>query len=127
MTWFGICVTYIRFYQGFKHQGFDRSKLPYASKLQPYAAYYGAIASWLICFVSPPLPLFKLVAGSKRSNIHITVQRMESVPQRWMGYSHLCDQLHAVHLVSYPVCRLETQDQGPHCESGQYGLCYKYR
>ena len=52
MTWFGISVTYIRFYQGFKYQGFDRSKLPYASKLQPYAAYYAGIASWLICFVS---------------------------------------------------------------------------
>ncbi|KIM71414.1 hypothetical protein PILCRDRAFT_830350 [Piloderma croceum F 1598] len=52
MTWFGISVTYIRFYQGFKYQGFDRSKLPYASKLQPFAAYYAAAGSWLICFFS---------------------------------------------------------------------------
>lgn len=52
MTWFGIAVTYIRFYQGFKYQGFDRSKLPYASNLQPYAAYYAASTSFLICFVS---------------------------------------------------------------------------
>ena len=35
MTWFGICVTYLRFYKGFKLQGFDRSTLPYAHVLQP--------------------------------------------------------------------------------------------
>ncbi|KZP32378.1 amino acid permease [Athelia psychrophila] len=52
MTWFGISVTYIRFYHGFKLQGLDRSKLPYASPLQPYAAYYAATASWLICLFS---------------------------------------------------------------------------
>uniref|UniRef100_A0A0W0FY83 Putative amino acid permease n=1 Tax=Moniliophthora roreri TaxID=221103 RepID=A0A0W0FY83_MONRR len=52
MTWFGICVTYIRFYSGLKVQGFDRSKLPFASKLQPFAAWYAAILSLLICFFS---------------------------------------------------------------------------
>ncbi|KAF7971830.1 hypothetical protein HWV62_19839 [Athelia sp. TMB] len=52
MTWFGISVTYIRFYYGFKLQGYDRSTLPYASALQPYAAYYAAIASWVICLFS---------------------------------------------------------------------------
>lgn len=52
MTWFGINVTYIRFYKGFVGQGFERSKLPFASKLNPYAAWYGAIACPFICFVS---------------------------------------------------------------------------
>ncbi|KAI0078940.1 amino acid permease [Panus rudis PR-1116 ss-1] len=52
MTWFGIAVTYIRFYAGFKQQGFDRSKLPYASALQPYAAWYAAIACIVVCFFS---------------------------------------------------------------------------
>ena len=52
MTWFGICVTYIRFYKGFKAQGFDRKTLPYASALQPYAAWYASIACIIICFVS---------------------------------------------------------------------------
>jgi amino acid transporter len=51
MTWFGIAVTYIRFYAGTKAQGLDRSKLPYSSKLQPYAAWYAAISCLLICFV----------------------------------------------------------------------------
>ncbi|KAG6901843.1 hypothetical protein C0995_007229 [Termitomyces sp. Mi166 len=38
LTWFGISFTYTRFYQGLVAQGYDRSKLPFASKLQPYAA-----------------------------------------------------------------------------------------
>ncbi|KAK7694580.1 hypothetical protein QCA50_001766 [Cerrena zonata] len=52
MTWFGISVTYIRFHAGFKAQGFDRKSLPYASPLQPYAAWYAAIACIVICFFS---------------------------------------------------------------------------
>lgn len=52
MTWFGICVTYIRFHKGMKAQGYDRSKLPFASKLQPFAAWYAASFCLLICFVS---------------------------------------------------------------------------
>jgi amino acid transporter len=51
MTWFGIAVTYIRFYAGTKAQGIDRSRLPYSSKLQPFAAWYAAISCLLICFV----------------------------------------------------------------------------
>lgn len=51
MTWFGISFTYIRFHKGFKVQGYDRSKLPYASQLQPYAAWYAMIACLVICFV----------------------------------------------------------------------------
>jgi amino acid transporter len=55
MTWFGICVTYIRFYAGTKAQGIDRRTLPYYSNLQPYAAWYGAITCIFIitvCFSS---------------------------------------------------------------------------
>jgi len=52
MTWFGICVTYVRFYAGTKAQGIDRSTLPYASKLQPYAAWYGLVSTIIICFFS---------------------------------------------------------------------------
>jgi len=52
MTWFGISITYIRFHKGFKVQGFDRSKLPYASALQPFAAYYAAAGCWIICLFS---------------------------------------------------------------------------
>lgn len=40
LTWFGICVTYIRFRAGWHAQGLDRNLLPFRSSLQPYAAWY---------------------------------------------------------------------------------------
>ncbi|PPR01613.1 hypothetical protein CVT24_005764 [Panaeolus cyanescens] len=52
MTWFGISLTYLRFYKGMKVQGIDRQKLPFASKLQPFAAWYGLVACLLICILS---------------------------------------------------------------------------
>ncbi|KAF8997831.1 amino acid permease [Cyathus striatus] len=51
-TWFGISVTYLRFYSGMKAQGYDRNSLPYASKLQPFAAWYAMIACLLIIFLN---------------------------------------------------------------------------
>jgi amino acid permease len=57
ITWFGICVTYIRFHKGYTAQGLDRSKLPYASVLQPYAAWYGAITCLFISLVRSPMCL----------------------------------------------------------------------
>jgi len=52
LTWFGICVTYIRFHSGMKAQGINRRTLPYYSHLQPFAAWYGAIWTFLICLLS---------------------------------------------------------------------------
>jgi amino acid transporter len=57
LTWFGIAVTYIRFYAGTKAQGLDRRTLPFYSNLQPYAAWYGAISCLIICFVCFFLPV----------------------------------------------------------------------
>ncbi len=51
LTWFGICFTYIRFYTGMKVQGIDRTSLPFASRFQPYAAWYAAISCLIICLV----------------------------------------------------------------------------
>jgi amino acid transporter len=51
MTWFGICLTYIRFYKGMKAQGYERKHLPFASPLQPFAAWYAMIFCLVICFV----------------------------------------------------------------------------
>jgi len=51
MMWFGVSITYIRFYAGLKAQGIDRRKLPYASALQPYAAWYAAVVCIFVCFV----------------------------------------------------------------------------
>jgi len=52
MTWFGIAVTYIRFYKGYTAQGFNRKDLPFYSRFTPYAAWYAAIACPFICFFS---------------------------------------------------------------------------
>ncbi|KAG1755091.1 amino acid permease [Suillus paluster] len=52
MTWFGISVTYLRFYKGMKVQGIDRKTLPYWTNLQPYAAWYGVISTLTICIFS---------------------------------------------------------------------------
>jgi len=44
ITWFGIGVTYLRFYKGMKAQGIDRrKKLPFAPRVQPFAAW------WCVC------------------------------------------------------------------------------
>ena len=51
ITWFGISVTYVRFYKGMKAQGMDRRTLPFYSRLQPYAAWYGVFSTIIICFV----------------------------------------------------------------------------
>ena len=59
LTWFGISITYIRFYKGMKAQGIDRTTLPFTTRVQPYAAWYGAIGTFVICLVClvyhPPL------------------------------------------------------------------------
>jgi len=49
MTWFGICITYVRFYSGMKAQGIDRKTLPYYTNVQPFAAWYGIVATFIIC------------------------------------------------------------------------------
>ncbi|KAI5477898.1 amino acid transmembrane transporter [Pseudohyphozyma bogoriensis] len=48
--WAGICWTYIRFYNGLKVQGIDRSELPYRAPLQPYLSYYAMIFCLIILF-----------------------------------------------------------------------------
>ncbi|KAK7677520.1 hypothetical protein QCA50_019526 [Cerrena zonata] len=52
MSWFGICITYLRFRQGLQVQGIDRKSLPYNGPGQPYLAWYGAILSLFVCFIS---------------------------------------------------------------------------
>jgi len=52
MTWFGISLTYLRFYAGMKVQGIDRKTLPFSSPLQPFAAWYAAIGCLVICLFS---------------------------------------------------------------------------
>ena len=60
VTWFGIAVTYIRFYNGMKSQGYIRNQLPYYSKFQPFAAWYAACSTSIILLVSHFLQIFFL-------------------------------------------------------------------
>jgi amino acid permease len=105
MTWFGITVTYVRFYKGMAVQGYDRSKLPYASKLQPYAAWYGMVMCLLVCFVS-----IAHLCISVQHPIINAVQWMEGFPQRKMGGCNICDKLPSIHIVSYPLCCRQAMD-----------------
>ena len=41
-----MCITYICFYNACKAQGFDRAKLPYTGRFQPYCGYLGA--AWMV-------------------------------------------------------------------------------
>lgn len=50
-TWFGIGVTYLRFYKGLKTQGIDRKMLPFASRMQPYAGWWCVLGTAFILFV----------------------------------------------------------------------------
>ncbi|KAI9567925.1 amino acid transporter [Boletus coccyginus] len=51
VTWFGIGVTYLRFYEGMKAQGIDRNTLPFAPRVQPYAGWWCVCGSALALFV----------------------------------------------------------------------------
>lgn len=54
--WFSIALTYLRFYEGMKAQGIDRRGLPYASRLQPFAAWYSLCGTAFVLFVRISLP-----------------------------------------------------------------------
>jgi amino acid transporter len=51
MTWFGISLTYLRFYAGLKAQNINREDLPYHTKFQPFAAWYAMISCIVISLV----------------------------------------------------------------------------
>ncbi|KAI0664522.1 general amino acid permease 1 [Cubamyces menziesii] len=47
--WWGMNLTYLAFYRGFKAQGLDRKKLIYHNNLQPYLSYWGLF--WITLFI----------------------------------------------------------------------------
>ncbi|OCH87655.1 amino acid permease [Obba rivulosa] len=52
LSWFGIAVTYIRFYKGLRIQGIDRKSLPFRAPFQPFAAWYAAFMCFFVCLLS---------------------------------------------------------------------------
>jgi len=98
LTWFGICVTYLRFYYGMKAQGYDRTKLPFSSPLQPFAAWYAMVFCFVICLFSGwsvflkgnwdkatfvtnylPLALFPILYGAAKYVTRTPIVRVEDM------------------------------------------------
>lgn len=50
IVWTSICITYVRFYQGMKHQGIPRNSLPFRAPFQPYLAWFAIIFSSTVAF-----------------------------------------------------------------------------
>jgi amino acid transporter len=46
-----MCYTFLCFYKACKVQGLDRRTLPYTGILQPYAAYYALVTTFIMTFV----------------------------------------------------------------------------
>ncbi|KAK6835970.1 hypothetical protein PG987_006465 [Apiospora arundinis] len=46
-----MCFTYICFFRALRAQGIDRASLPYRGYLQPYAAYYGLVATFVMAWM----------------------------------------------------------------------------
>lgn len=50
IVWTSVCVTYLRFYQALKHNGVDRSTLPYKAPGQPFLAYFSICFCVIVAF-----------------------------------------------------------------------------
>jgi amino acid transporter len=50
IVWSCICITYLRFYYGLRHNGIARESLPYKAPLQPYLAYFALCFCVLVAF-----------------------------------------------------------------------------
>ncbi|WVQ95325.1 hypothetical protein IAU59_002421 [Kwoniella sp. CBS 9459] len=48
ITWWGILLSYLRFYYGLKAQGKTRDGFPYRAPLQPYLSWYGFVFLTLV-------------------------------------------------------------------------------
>ncbi|WVW80547.1 hypothetical protein I302_102532 [Kwoniella bestiolae CBS 10118] len=48
ITWWGILLSYLRFYYGLKKQGLSREGFPYLAPLQPWLSWYGFIFLTLV-------------------------------------------------------------------------------
>lgn len=50
IVWASVCITYLRFYYGLKHNGISRSTLPYKSPMQPFLAYFAVCFCTIVAF-----------------------------------------------------------------------------
>ncbi|KAI0396862.1 amino acid permease [Xylariaceae sp. FL0594] len=50
ITWAAVCVTYLRFHSGLRHNGISRDSLPYAAPAQPYLAWFALCFCVVVAF-----------------------------------------------------------------------------
>ncbi|KAI0517471.1 AAT family amino acid transporter [Xylaria bambusicola] len=50
IIWSSVCITYLRFYYGLRHNGISRDSLPYKAPLQPYLAYFALCFCVVVAF-----------------------------------------------------------------------------
>ncbi|KAI1110556.1 AAT family amino acid transporter [Nemania sp. NC0429] len=50
IVWSAVCVTYLRFYYGLRHNGIARDTLPYKAPLQPFLAYFALCFCVVVAF-----------------------------------------------------------------------------
>jgi amino acid transporter len=86
ISWWGICLLYIRFHKGMKVQGIDRKTLPYWSYLNTHsiAAWYAIIAISIILFFSG-FSVF-LTDSWSTSDFVTTYFPLWFFPTLWLGY-----------------------------------------
>ena len=104
LTWFGICVTYLRFYKGLNAQGYDRSELPYYSKLQPFAAWSALCSISIIMLVSPFLPIYQELV---KVITLLAAEWVGGLPPRTLGHLYLYHQLLCPDFLPLPVLRCQ--------------------
>lgn len=51
INYFATMITYLHFYAALKRQGIDRKTLPYRGHLQPYAAIYAAVMTFVVALI----------------------------------------------------------------------------
>ncbi|KAH8161232.1 hypothetical protein CIB48_g7003 [Xylaria polymorpha] len=50
IVWSSVCITYLRFYYGLRHNGIARDSLPYKAPLQPFLAYFALCFCVIVAF-----------------------------------------------------------------------------
>ncbi|KAI0490241.1 AAT family amino acid transporter [Xylaria cf. heliscus] len=50
IVWSSVCITYLRFFYGLRHNGIPRDSLPYKAPLQPFLAYFALCFCVIVAF-----------------------------------------------------------------------------
>ncbi|PYH77583.1 hypothetical protein BO82DRAFT_423363 [Aspergillus uvarum CBS 121591] len=81
-----MCATYLCFYRAFKAQGMSRDTLPYKSILQPYAAWYGLVGTFVMTFVGGYSVFLPLEGQWQVSNFLFSYTMVAVCPILYVGW-----------------------------------------